>query len=86
MNKAKHLKPVDVYFEQLPTGGHIVWWNDPREKTPSMKYPALEAIFINIVEQFRYEGMKVHVNRLGTEALLEPTDSPKYQYSDGPNG
>jgi hypothetical protein len=77
----KHLKPVKVYLESDTLGGYLVWWQDPRDKTPSMKYPVLERAFVNLVEKFRYEGMRVQVNKLGKEISLEPTQSPKYQYA-----
>jgi len=73
-------KPVKAYLEHDEQGALVAWWDDPRSKSPSMKYPVLVWIFSNIVEKFRYEGMQVVVNWLGQEKVLEPTNAPNFVY------
>lgn len=75
------LKPVKAYLERDTRGCLVAWWDDPRTKNPSTKYPVMDWIFSNIVEKFRYEGMRVIVNWLGKETVLEPTETPQYVYA-----
>jgi hypothetical protein len=80
MNVAPKPKLVKAYLEKTDKGVLLAWWEDPRSRTPSMKYPVLEFVFVNIVEKFRYENMQVLVNWCGKEELLQPTQTPAYQY------
>ena len=73
-------KPVKAYLERDEQGVLVAWWDDPRGKIPSSRYPVFDWIFSNIVEKFRYEGMQVIVNWLGQEKVLEPTNTPSFVY------